>query len=247
MNACLRDLSTHVIDTFRKAIAGSGIKGRFYLIQNDGTLMDAAFAEKFPVPTFACGPTNSMRGAAFLSGVDDAIFVDIRGTTSDVGSLVKGFPRQANISIDVGGVRTNFRMPTSFRSTSAAALSSLTRRTMSGSARLWRHDPDHMGRRRRTRPGGFRRPVKGGTSQAGVPRPHAEEDDGDARRVRRSGPALARAVACHRGRRRFHSRRRAHRRARGDQAEPLRRRQCGRSGDCPGCPAKWTASIRCRR
>lgn len=114
MNACLRDLSAHVIEAFRKAITETGIKGRFYLTQNDGTLMDAAFAEKFPVLTFASGPTNSMRGAAFLSGVADAIVVDIGGTTSDVGSLHKGFPRQATVAVEVGGVRTNFRMPDVF-------------------------------------------------------------------------------------------------------------------------------------
>lgn len=114
MNACLRDLSAHVIDAFRKAIAEAGIKGKFFLTQNDGTLMDAAFAEKFPVLTFASGPTNSMRGAAFLSGVSDAIVVDIGGTTSDVGSLQKGFPRQATVAVEVGGVRTNFRMPDVF-------------------------------------------------------------------------------------------------------------------------------------
>jgi len=114
MNACLRDLSAHVIEAFRTAIAEAGVKGRFYLTQNDGTLMDASFAEKFPVLTFASGPTNSMRGAAFLSGVADAIVVDIGGTTSDVGSLHKGFPRQATVAVEVGGVRTNFRMPDVF-------------------------------------------------------------------------------------------------------------------------------------
>jgi N-methylhydantoinase A/oxoprolinase/acetone carboxylase beta subunit len=114
MNACLRDLSALVIKAFRKAIDEAGIKGRFFLTQNDGTLMDAAFAEKFPVLTFASGPTNSMRGAAFLSGVSDAIVVDIGGTTTDVGSLHKGFPRQATVAVEVGGVRTNFRMPDVF-------------------------------------------------------------------------------------------------------------------------------------
>ncbi len=114
MNACLRDLSAHVIDAFGRAIAETGIKGKFFLTQNDGTLMEASFAEKFPVLTFASGPTNSMRGAAFLSGVADAIVVDIGGTTSDVGSLHKGFPRQATVAVEVGGVRTNFRMPDVF-------------------------------------------------------------------------------------------------------------------------------------
>lgn len=114
MNACLRDLSRHVVEAFRSALRDVGFAGRFYLTQNDGTLMDAAFAERFPVLTFASGPTNSMRGAAFLSGVKDAIVVDIGGTTSDVGSLQKGFPRQATVAVEVGGVRTNFRMPDVF-------------------------------------------------------------------------------------------------------------------------------------
>lgn len=114
MNACLRDLSREVVAAFRAALAGIGFEGRFFLTQNDGTLMDAEYAEKFPVLTFASGPTNSMRGAAFLSGVRDAIVVDIGGTTSDAGCLQKGFPRQATVEVEVGGVRTNFRMPDVF-------------------------------------------------------------------------------------------------------------------------------------
>ena len=67
--------------------------------------------ERYPVLTFASGPTNSMRGAALLAGLKDAMVVDIGGTTSDVGMLMHGFPREAAISVDIGGVRTNFRMP----------------------------------------------------------------------------------------------------------------------------------------
>ncbi len=76
--------------------------------------MEDSFAERFPVLTFASGPTNSMRGAAFLSGLTEAIVVDIGGTTADLGSLKKGFPRQASMVVEVGGVRTNFRMPDVF-------------------------------------------------------------------------------------------------------------------------------------
>jgi N-methylhydantoinase A/oxoprolinase/acetone carboxylase beta subunit len=114
MNACLRDLSRTVMSAFRGALEQSGVSGRFFLTQNDGTLMDADFAERFPVLTFASGPTNSMRGAAFLSGVEDAIVIDVGGTTTDVGSLHKGFPRQATTAVEIGGVRTNFRMPDVF-------------------------------------------------------------------------------------------------------------------------------------
>jgi N-methylhydantoinase A/oxoprolinase/acetone carboxylase beta subunit len=114
MNACLRDLSRMVIGAFRDALDSAGITGRFFLTQNDGTLMDAAFAERFPVLTFASGPTNSMRGAAFLSGIADGIVVDVGGTTTDVGSLHRGFPRPATVAVEIGGVRTNFRMPDVF-------------------------------------------------------------------------------------------------------------------------------------
>jgi N-methylhydantoinase A/oxoprolinase/acetone carboxylase beta subunit len=37
--------------------------------------------------------------------------VDIGGTTSDIGMLIKGFPRESSVAVDIGGVRTNFRMP----------------------------------------------------------------------------------------------------------------------------------------
>jgi N-methylhydantoinase A/oxoprolinase/acetone carboxylase beta subunit len=55
--------------------------------------MNADHVERYPVLTFASGPTNSMRGAAYLSKREDAIVVDIGGTTSDIGVLYKGFPR----------------------------------------------------------------------------------------------------------------------------------------------------------
>jgi N-methylhydantoinase A/oxoprolinase/acetone carboxylase beta subunit len=76
--------------------------------------MSAEFAELYPVLTFASGPTNSMRGAAFLSGLKDAMVVDVGGTTSDIGALTHGFPREASVAVDIGGVRTNFRMPDVF-------------------------------------------------------------------------------------------------------------------------------------
>ncbi|MFO7246166.1 MAG: hydantoinase/oxoprolinase family protein, partial [Bacillota bacterium] len=111
LNAALRPLAARTIRAFRRALEGRGVGARLYLTQNDGTLMKAEFAERYPVLTFASGPTNSMRGAAYLSGLRDGIVVDIGGTSTDVGALVQGFPREASAAVEVGGVRTNFRMP----------------------------------------------------------------------------------------------------------------------------------------
>lgn len=114
MNASLRALSERTVDAFGRALEKVGVTCPYYITQNDGTLMNRKFVQSYPVLTFASGPTNSMRGAAFLSGKSDAIVVDVGGTTTDVGALVKGFPRPASTTVDVGGVRTNFRMPDVF-------------------------------------------------------------------------------------------------------------------------------------
>lgn len=111
LNASLRKLSRKTVQAFGNALESCGLNCPFFITQNDGTLMSAEFVERFPVLTFASGPTNSMRGAVFLSGEQDAIVVDIGGTTTDVGLVQQGFPRQAAMSVDVGGIRTNFRMP----------------------------------------------------------------------------------------------------------------------------------------
>ena len=111
MNASLRNLGKKTVDAFGQALKTLGITCPYFITQNDGTLMSADFAKAYPVLTFASGPTNSMRGASFLTGEQDAIVVDVGGTSTDVGALIKGFPRPASTSVDVGGVRTNFRMP----------------------------------------------------------------------------------------------------------------------------------------
>jgi N-methylhydantoinase A/oxoprolinase/acetone carboxylase beta subunit len=111
MNASLADLSERVVNSFGEALHSLGVSAPFFISQNDGTLMSADFVARYPVLTFASGPTNSMRGAAYLSGRKDAIVVDIGGTTTDVGVLVNGFPRESSLAVDIGGVRTNFRMP----------------------------------------------------------------------------------------------------------------------------------------
>jgi N-methylhydantoinase A/oxoprolinase/acetone carboxylase beta subunit len=111
LNATLLPLAEEIVAAFGDAIRRLGLTCPFSFTQNDGTLMSAAYARRFPVRTISSGPTNSMRGAAYLSGLDEAVVVDIGGTTTDVGVLVGGFPRPAARTVSLAGVRTNFRMP----------------------------------------------------------------------------------------------------------------------------------------
>jgi len=112
LNAALVDVANLAIESFEKATVEVGIRNaKLFLTQNDGTLMNTGYARRFPVKTIACGPTNSIRGAAYLSGLTNGIVIDIGGTTALVGAIENGFPRESGVPVSIGGVSTNFRMP----------------------------------------------------------------------------------------------------------------------------------------
>ncbi|MFD4676567.1 hydantoinase/oxoprolinase N-terminal domain-containing protein [Lentzea sp. NPDC058450] len=111
INAALRVLAGQIADGLVESLTAQGVDAPLYLSQNDGTLMDLDHARRHPVATFASGPTNSMRGGAFLSGTDDCAVIDVGGTTTDIGVLHNGFPREVSSEVLINGVRTNFRMP----------------------------------------------------------------------------------------------------------------------------------------
>jgi N-methylhydantoinase A/oxoprolinase/acetone carboxylase beta subunit len=106
LNAMLRPLATQAIGSYQKSI-----RAPLFISQNDGTCVTAQRATDFPVFAIASGPTNSLRGAALLTGLHDAIVLDVGGTTTDAGRLRRGFPQPASLELEVAGVRTNFRMP----------------------------------------------------------------------------------------------------------------------------------------
>ena len=111
LNACLGPLALRTIRGMEEALGQLGINAPLFMSQNDGTLMDMDFAARFPALTISSGPTNSMRGAAYLSGISDGIVVDVGGTSTDVGALVRGFPRESEVAVRLAGVRTNLRSP----------------------------------------------------------------------------------------------------------------------------------------
>lgn len=111
LNASLLKVARGVIVGFKAALDEQALEVESFLTQNDGTLMSEEDAIRLPVLSLGSGPTNSMRGASSLAGLADAMVIDVGGTSADVGILVDGFPRESASAIEVGGVRTNFRMP----------------------------------------------------------------------------------------------------------------------------------------
>ena len=111
LNAALTAVVHEVAEALETALAARDLDALVFFAQNDGTLMAQEQATRFPVLTIGSGPANSIRGAAYLTGIRDAIVVDIGGTSTDVGVLANGFPRESTSPVEIGGIRTNFRMP----------------------------------------------------------------------------------------------------------------------------------------
>ncbi len=111
INASLAALGAKVVRSLEQAMGELAIHAPMFISQNDGTLLTTDVAAALPIMTCSAGPTNSIRGAAFLTGLSDAIVADIGGTTTDIGFLSRGFPRETTAANYIGGVRTNFRMP----------------------------------------------------------------------------------------------------------------------------------------
>lgn len=112
LNAALCKVIKTTTTGFVYALEGEGIfNAKVYLCQNDGTLMSIDYAKQFPILTIACGPTNSIRGASYLAKIKNTMVLDVGGTTSDIGILQDGFPRESSVAVEVGNIRTNFRMP----------------------------------------------------------------------------------------------------------------------------------------
>jgi len=111
LNAALAGVAGDVARALEQALAAHSLSPVTFFTQNDGTLMALDHALSHPVLTIGSGPANSIRGAAFLTGRRDALVADVGGTSTDIGVLVNGFPRESSQGVEIGGIRTNFRMP----------------------------------------------------------------------------------------------------------------------------------------
>lgn len=111
LNAALHRVAGEVTSALETILRARQIEAPTFFAQNDGTLMGVELAVRYPVLTIGSGPANSIRGAAFLTGLPDALVADVGGTSTDFGVLADGFPREATMGADLAGVQTNFRMP----------------------------------------------------------------------------------------------------------------------------------------
>jgi len=109
LNAALIPVLDQLIQAVEDALGQMGIRAPLMIVRGDGSLMNAATAREKPIETVLSGPAASMVGGVYLTGREDAIVVDMGGTTSDMGVVRKGKPRVNPEGAVIGGWRTRVR------------------------------------------------------------------------------------------------------------------------------------------
>lgn len=81
-------------DAVRKSLEGSGFAGEIHILKSDGGTMPLEISLNSPVSSILSGPAASVLGALSGSrdGSEDAVVLDIGGTTTDVSFLAGGIP-----------------------------------------------------------------------------------------------------------------------------------------------------------
>jgi N-methylhydantoinase A/oxoprolinase/acetone carboxylase beta subunit len=106
LNASLLAILQDFIIAVRRAMERREIDAPLMVVRGDGTLMSDEFAARTPVETIHSGPAASAIGGRFLSHLDDALVVDIGGTTTDIALIQAGQVTVTEEGASVGDYKT---------------------------------------------------------------------------------------------------------------------------------------------
>lgn len=102
LNASLLAVLQDFVIAVRRAMERRSIDAPLMVVRGDGTLMSDEFAARSPVETIHSGPAASAMGGRFLSHLDDALVIDVGGTTTDVALIEAG-----RVAVSEEGARVN--------------------------------------------------------------------------------------------------------------------------------------------
>jgi N-methylhydantoinase A/oxoprolinase/acetone carboxylase beta subunit len=90
LNARMIPFIQSLIESLQAMLSRHDIKAPLMIVKGDGTLINARTAQLQPVATVLSGPAASVLGACELSGRQNALVVDIGGTTTDIAVVKDG-------------------------------------------------------------------------------------------------------------------------------------------------------------
>jgi N-methylhydantoinase A/oxoprolinase/acetone carboxylase beta subunit len=111
LNSALKKVMKNGFDGLSNAIRKLGFSCPIFISQNNGSVISFPQAVANPILTLSAGATNSFVGGGKLSQLENALIVDIGGTSTDVGVIKNGYPRRCLQNSSIGGIELNFSAP----------------------------------------------------------------------------------------------------------------------------------------
>ncbi len=110
MNAAVYPIHKAFFDAVLNSLSAKGLRLPLRLLKADGGNMTLEASVDFPAQTILSGPAASVMGAvAMAAGDEDAIVMDIGGTTTDLAVLIGRAPVLDPYGIAIGPYRTLIR------------------------------------------------------------------------------------------------------------------------------------------
>lgn len=109
INAGLIPVIVELIDAVKRTLNSFNIEAPLMIVKGDGSVMDSDMAINRPVETILSGPASSITGALALTGMRDAVVIDMGGTTSDIAIIENGRPHTIENGADIEGHKTRVK------------------------------------------------------------------------------------------------------------------------------------------
>lgn len=87
LNAKLIPIISKLLESINSVLKEKNIKAPVMIVKSDGSLMSEALSREKPIDTILSGPAASMIGGVFLTGISDAVVLDMGGTTTDIAVI----------------------------------------------------------------------------------------------------------------------------------------------------------------
>ncbi|MDV0447485.1 hypothetical protein MsAg5_13840 [Methanosarcinaceae archaeon Ag5] len=109
LNASLLPIAKKFLDAILLETKNRGMDVKTTMLKCNGAVAMFSEVMEKPVETIFSGPAASVLGAAFLSGKDTCIAIDVGGTSTDVSMIIDQIPKISDLGATVGGWRTKVR------------------------------------------------------------------------------------------------------------------------------------------
>lgn len=110
LNSAVHSVFNEFSSSIKKSLSQEGVDSPIFILKADGGTMNISAAEEKPVETILSGPAASLMGInAMLPTSEDAILLDIGGTTTDIFFLANGVPLFEPLGIKIDRFKTLVR------------------------------------------------------------------------------------------------------------------------------------------